>query len=257
MRTNPTLTALGRRTPRDGLAHQARLSVALAREHASQLASHGWSAEQTERLERQVLDFERHVAGQSEVRERTRIARTDVSRVVQAATTFLQKLAGAAKLAAPRLDPAGVNLRALRPQSPLRGSPARLAAHLARIRPLVEAGDMLLRVYFAGQSPLAELDQLKLRLDRTETDHQLARVAMPDASSTLTEAKGTLLQELRTLEGIARLAFHDQPGVAGTFRLALLPSRRRASPPVIPPLIPPSGPPAPPAPVVPGPGGQP
>lgn len=256
MKTNPTLTALGRRTPRDGLAHQARLSVALAREHAAALARHGWAAEQTDRLERQVLDFEQRIAGKSEVQERTRIAREDVSRVMQATITFLQKLNGAAKLAAPRLDPAGVNLRALRPQSPLRGSPARYAAHLARIRPLVEAGDALLKVYFAGQSPLAELDQLKLRLDRTETDHQLARVALPDASTTLAEAKGGLVQELRTLEGVARLAFHEQPGVASTFRLGLLPSRRRASPPVIPPLIPPSGPAPVPTPDAPGHGGN-
>jgi hypothetical protein len=220
------LVAKGEGEPRVGLVQQGRAHVALAKHYAAALVESGWSDEDTAALEREVATLESAAAAQAE-----ELAAGDPgeSKAVAEAKAFLRRL----RLALPRAlreSKVGVSPKVFETTNggPGRSGP-RLSAHLARIRPAVEAMDGDLARYFGGRRASRVLDAVKRGLDqgRAGGAPEDELLSLPGEILAIYEVKGRLLERIEDLNRAGRIAFEGQAETVGKFNKDILLRARR------------------------------
>lgn len=223
------LAAKGKREPRVGLVQQGRAHVALAKHYAAALVESGWSDEDTAGLERDVATLEAAAAQEAEARA---AGEPVDSTAVDEAKSFLRRL----RLALPRAlreSTVGVSPKVFEvTNGGLGRSAQRISAHLARIRPGVEALDADLSRYFGGRRASRVLDAVKSGLDQGSAagapENEIA--SLPEEVLAIYEVKGRLLERIEDLNRAGRIAFEGQAETVGKFNKDILLRARRERP---------------------------
>ena len=219
------LAAKGEGEPREGLVQQGKAHITLAKDYAASLVESGWSDEDTAALEKDVAMLESTMASQAE--DRAADDGRD-SPALAEAKAFLRRL----RLALPRAlreSVAGVNPQVFETNGALGRSPARISAHLAKIRPAVELLDEDLAKYFGGRKASHALDAVKTALDqgRPSEEQESGLAALPEEVLAIYEVKGRLLERIEDLNRAGKIAFEGQVETVGKFNKDILLRARR------------------------------
>jgi hypothetical protein len=212
----------GRRTPTIAALEQARVHVALAREHQAALADRGWSEERTELLETRVEALDERYSHRSFSADASRGATQNEMACRQQAKELIQTLQLAVPMILREHPVAGITEDAFRVGEPLRNSTTRISKYLMRVRPFVVALEEHLAPYFAKESPTERLESVKAALDASDTAQETARGGLPTITLEIYELTGEILEMLEDMSRIARIAFRDRPDIALRFRKALI-----------------------------------
>ena len=219
MQINSDLVALGKNLSRARLTHQGRVFAGLALAYSAQLATVGWTAQDTAEFSVLIEKIELAVTTQSKAKEDARLSAVAVEKAVEEAQLFLRKLRTTLPTAL-RTLPKGDGARAMfKATQPLGDSQARIGAYLTQIRPGIERLESVLTPLFQGVSPLTFLDAAKAKLDAAAAPHGVARRRLPETTKSLNEAKGRLMVKLRDLHQRAKIVFDSRPDVAAQFAL--------------------------------------
>ena len=226
MGTDIDFAAIGKTVKRALLLQQAKVNAGLARMEAVELAKFGWPTTRSDELEKEIADLEKLVSDQSAAQEQSRVAKENLSIVIDEGHTYVRRLRAALRPIL-RALPKGDTTAAMFKSGPsLHNSVANLSAYFAKIRPGVEHLAVQLQAALSGTPSLESLDLLRAKLDSTSTAAALARNKIPELTQALNEAQGHLLLNLRDMASIASVAFDAEPKRMGKFYLDLIAGRK-------------------------------
>ena len=206
MTTDERLERKGRGQPRLGLVEQGNVSVGLARQYATQLATVGWSTQDTDAMAAMVTELESDIAVQAESRAGQHDAHRKEQAGIDDAKTFI-RLLGHALPRVLRQTNIGLTEHDFLAGTRLGRSTPKISGYLAKIRPHVAGLDSALAPAFGGQSALAQLDKVKSELDAADTQQEVGISALPVDTAQLYLAKGKLLEAIEDVNRAGKSAF--------------------------------------------------
>ncbi len=89
--------------------------------------------------------------------------------------------------------------------------------YLMTVRPFVQKMDEQLKIYFAGRSPLAELEAVKTALDKADAVQESARAGLPVETANIYVLAGEILDAIETVNRIAKIAFDGRAEIMAQF----------------------------------------
>jgi hypothetical protein len=223
------LVEKGRGQPRDALAQEGKVHVALANHHAAELEEHGWSAADTAAFEGQVSALEAAVGSQADAYGEAGSSTAAEGEALGAAKELIRKLRNALPRALRESPDAGVAMAAFLVGEELGRSTPKISAYLARIRPAVVKLDPPLSKYFKSSKASVQLDQVKQALDDADTAQELARKNAPDHTQALYEVMGRVLEGIEDMNRAGRSAFDGDAVTAAKFNKDLLMRGRKST----------------------------
>ena len=206
MSTDTRLEKKGQGQPRLGLVQQGKVSVGLAQEYPTQLATAGWSVKDTDAMAATVAELESDIAVQAD----NRASHGDAHRREQAGIDNAKKFLRLLSHALPRVlreTNSGLTASDFAVGTKLSRSTPKISGHLAKIRPHVATLDSELALSFGGQSALAQLDQVKSELDAADTKQEVSISALPADTARLYTTKGKLLEAIEDVNHAGKIAF--------------------------------------------------
>lgn len=228
------LVRKGIREPIVGLVDQVGLSAALAREHATELAAYGWSAEDTAALERAGRELDEEIGRLASQRSAALGATRDEAEAVDAAKAFIARLRAALpkvlrerQTTEDREDGAWIDRKAFAVRGSLRRSTPQIQEYLLLISGAVGHLDGELSRYFGGDSAARRLSEVSEALERANATQAMKQGGRPADTARLYQAKGRALELIEDLNRIGRIAFADQPVIAAQFDKHLIARARR------------------------------
>ena len=91
-----------------------------------------------------------------------------------------------------------------------------------RIRPFVEILEEQLKPFFAGESPLQQLDAVKSALEQSDALQETLRGTLPACTQEIIELNGEVFELIENMNRVAKLAFQDNPEIAAQFNKNLI-----------------------------------
>jgi len=231
---NERLVTKGRMYRSEAVTQQARVAIGNAVAHAPELASAGWQTGNTEELESLLTQLLRAESDKT-------VARTDAMNLTLGETEAHQEVKATYRKVREALgivlrDGAveGLTLDHFTVGDKMRGT-ANTLLHLERVIPLVARLDAPLSRFFPAQKASELLDAARARLEKADSEQELARGALPTETVSVLELKGRILDLVEELNAIARIAFDGQAELRAKFNKdLLLRGRRRKSQPTPP-----------------------
>jgi hypothetical protein len=206
MAIDERLAKKGQGQPRSGLVEQGKVTVALARQYATQLASAGWSKADTTAMDALVTELEADIATQAENRAGAHDAHRGEQAAIDDAKTFIRLLDHALPRVL-RTTHTGLTAADFAAGGPLARSVPKISGYLAKIRSHVAALESELKKPFGGKSALEQLDTVKSELDAADTQHHTSSTSLPADTAALNEAKGKLLEAIEDCNRAGKIAF--------------------------------------------------
>ena len=96
-------------------------------------------------------------------------------------------------------------------------STQKISKYLMTVRPFVQKMEEHLKIYFAGKSPLAELEAVKTALDNADAVQETARAALPEETANIYVLAGEILDAVETVNRIAKIAFDGRAEITAQF----------------------------------------
>ena len=227
MSTDTQWAKKGKGQPRLGLVQQGKVSVGLGREYATQLASVGWSSQNTDAMAAAVTELESDISVQAE----NRAGQGDAYRGEQAgiddAKRFLRLLSHALP-AVLRDTSSGLTVSDFAGRGEVARSTPKIIGYLTKIRPHVAALDSKLTPAFGGQSALAQLDRVKSELDAADTKQEVSVSALPADTAKLYVTKGKLLESIEDINHAGKIAFDGDATMIALWNKDILVRARRS-----------------------------
>jgi hypothetical protein len=221
------LARKGKGQPRQAVLQQARLLLALVREHQTALTGHGWDTGDTTRFATSIAAAETAAGGRADVSNESNSKTKGEQAAIDAVKAFLRRL----RRALPRVlrDNAalGVTATSFAVDEPLKRSTPKAIAYLIKIRSAVEKLDAPLTKHFGGAKASVELDTVKAALEKTDTDQESAQLAGPIETQALNEAVGRLLEDIEDIIRAGKSAFDGNATMAASFNKDLILRARR------------------------------
>lgn len=227
MTLDERLERKGQGQPRLGLVEQGKVSVGLARQYATQLATVGWSTQDTDAMAALVTELESTIAVQAENRASQHDAHRKEQVGIDDAKTFLRLLDHALPRVL-RTTNIGLTDHDFLVGTRLGRSTPKISGYLAKIRPHVAALDSALTPAFGGQSALARLDKAKSELDASDTQQEVGVSALPADTAQLYLAKGKLLEAIEDVNRAGKSAFDGDATLVALWNKDILVRARKS-----------------------------
>jgi hypothetical protein len=229
------MVAKGMHEPREGLAQQGRVQVELAKQHATELARHGWPAKMTSELANQVELISSGHSAQVDARTGSKADTHAEHQAVGEAKSFINLLRNAVPLAVEDAVKAGkhADVSEFHAGQKLGLSTPKILGYFDSIAPAVARLDDYLKPYLPGDKPSKRLAALKSSLAAKDSTQEASLKGLPADTLDVYEAKGRVLDLIERLNRIARIAFDGQAELIGKFNKDLLlraRKERRAKP---------------------------
>jgi hypothetical protein len=203
--------------------------VALGEQYKEELDGHGWEPSETAALAANVAVLEVSTGAQATAQEEAGGATVDEHAALDKAKGYIRRLRNALPKALRLAPDAGVTLSSFETGEALGRSTPKISAYLARIRPLVQKLDTVLAKAFKGTGALVELDRAKSTLDGADAAQELARKNAPDATQSLHETMGKVLEQVQDMNRAGRSAFDGDAKTAAKFNKDVLLRGRKAA----------------------------
>jgi len=217
----------GQSEPRLGLVEQAKVSAALATEHADVLAPFGWLVDDTKKLQEGVAELEADMSVQADKRAAASVASQGEQEGIDKAKKFLRILRNQLPRALRTSSAAEVSAEDFRAGGSLGRSSAKILGYLTRIRPHVAKLEGALTPMFGGKSPLTELDAAKALLEAADVKQEVARGGLPSDTAKLYETKGRVLEAIEDLNRAGKCAFDGDASKGAIWNKDVLVRARR------------------------------
>jgi hypothetical protein len=201
------LVAKGKSEPRDGLAQQGKVHVALAQQYEAKLDGAGWSPGDTAALAANVANLEARTGAQAKAYDHAGDTSTGEAQAIDAAKAYIRRLRHALPRALREAQAPGVTLESFHVGETLGRVTPRISSYLATIRPAVAAIDPALAKHFNGKKASTELDAVKEALDQADTTQEMARKNAPGETLSLYEVMGKVLEQIEDLNRAGKIAF--------------------------------------------------
>lgn len=203
MTTDRRLVAKGTNEPFQALVDQGRYHAKLAEQHASELAEHNWTQQQTADLvaELAALDTERN----RQIDERTRAKQTtrDEGAAISEAKNLVTKIRNIVRQVVRKNGDAGVSVDDF-DGGPLGRAASKISEYLARVRVPASKLDNAFAPYFKQQILSKLIDEARAKLDAASATQEADIAALPEDTAAVYERKGRLLEHIEDLNAIAR-----------------------------------------------------
>lgn len=220
----------GRNQPLAGLIQQARVLIALAKQHGYILTEHGWALEDTRALEEDLQVLESEAAHQVDERALSRQATRDENAAIDEAKSFIRRLRHALPRALRNSSAEGVSEESFFVGTSLQRSTPKIVAYLGRILPAVTRLDDDLARSFGGEKASLMLLRVKTRLEEADTLQETRLASLPQDTARVYEAKGRVLEAIEDLNRAGKSAFDgDAVGGSPFNKDILLRARKRRS----------------------------
>jgi hypothetical protein len=224
--TREELIALGSDQSGAAMLDQSEVTAALMREYQEPLFRYGLTETIVGQFSQAQTDTRKLMGNRSIAGATSKLATRNLTGFV----ADLKSLSRRVRLAAP-MALAGLTGSEVTPESfdggKLGRSVPRMLAYIEQIRPFLEKTEERFKPYFAGESPLAMLETIRVALASAEGKQELAKSAKPENTEALSEAKGRLLDAILTVNRIGRIAFDGQATIAAKFNRDILLNARR------------------------------
>jgi hypothetical protein len=220
----------GRKEPLSGLMQQAKVQIALAKQHAKELEERGWTAADTAELEKWCAELNTQFAAKVEARDQSRGATASEHAAIGAAKQLIYEIRNAAPLALRGSKLEGVTIESFEAGLRLGRSTPKISRYLLKIRPAVLALDEQLKRYFKGQKASELLDAAKKALDEADVSQETKLADLPKDTLAVYEAKGHVLQLIEDLNRCAKVAFYGKAETVAKFNKDILLRARRSRP---------------------------
>lgn len=227
MSIDARLEKKGKGQPRLGLVQQGKVSVGLAREYATELATVGWASQDTDAMSAAVTELESDISIQAENRAGHGDAHRSEQAGIDDAKRFLRVLSHALPRAL-RTTSGELTATDFSVGAGLGRSTPKISGHLTKIRPHVAALDSALMPAFGGQSPLAQLDRVKSELDAADARQEVSVSALPADTAKLYVTKGKLLEAIEDLNHAGKIAFDGDATMVALWNKDILVRARKA-----------------------------
>jgi hypothetical protein len=227
MSADVELEKKGKGQPRLGLVEQGKVSVGLARQYATQLATVGWSTQDTNAMAANVTELESGISVQAE----NRASHGDAHRGEQAGIDDAKRYLRLLSHALPRVlrnTQTGIVAADFSVNAKLGRSTPKISGHLTKIRSHVAALDSELAPAFGGQSALARLDLVKSELDAADTKQEVNMSALPADTAKLYATKGKLLEAIEDVNHAGKMAFDGDATMVALWNKDILMRARKA-----------------------------
>jgi hypothetical protein len=224
------LVAKGKAEPRDGLLQQGKVQIALAKQHATELADAGWPSTDTDALAANVADLEAATGAQAKAYNTAGHASAAEAKAIADAKGYIRKLRHALPRALREANAPGVTLSSFHAGERLGRSTPKISKFLATIRPAVAALDPALKKHFKGKKASTELDAVKAALDHADTTQELARKNAPGETLALYEVMGRVLEQIEDLNRAGKIAFDGDAATRAKFNKDVLLRARKERP---------------------------
>ena len=221
------LVTKGRNVPVNKLLEQGRAHVLLCRKYGEDLGNTGWPATRTDDLDQKLFALDALYSGRSQQSESALKATGTESAARQAAKAFVRRLRLAVPLVLKETPVEGVTENAFNTGERLGHSTPRISKYLMTVRPFVQKMEEHLKLYFGGKSPLTQLETVKTDLDKADAAQETARGALPKETADLYLLAGEILDEIETVNRIAKIAFDGNAEIIGQFNKDLTLRARR------------------------------
>jgi hypothetical protein len=226
MKTAAQFVAKGISAPREGVREQGLVHAKLAREHAADLASCGWSEEDTAGLEALTEALSAKVGEQIAARNRARDTAAAEKTARANAKELISKLRLALPLALSKSGASPERLESFQVGDTLGRSTPKIAMYLAKILPAVEKLDAALAPCFGGRAASQLVRSALEELDAAQ-GAQESSASIKEETRAVYEAKGRLLDRIEMLTRTAKIAFYGSPELIRAFDKRLVERARR------------------------------
>lgn len=212
----------GKRAPVIAVMEQAGVHIALGRAHQGPLAQYGWPAENTEHLSERVGVLGQLFSTRSQTMDASRMAAKNEKLCIDNAKAFINRIRTAAPIVLSAHPAPNVTENAFKIGVSLSCSTPNHLKYLMRIRPFVETLDEQLKPFFAGESPLEQLDAVKSALEQSDALQETLRGTLPACTQEIIELNGEVFELIENMNRVAKLAFQDNPEIAAQFNKNLI-----------------------------------
>ena len=192
---------------------QARVHVALGREHQAELADYGWPGERTEALASRVAELDERFSARALSTDASRGATQRESACRREAKEYIRTLQLAVPIILRDNEIPDITEDAFRTVHLVRSS-KRISEYLMHVRPFVTALKEYLAPYFNGESPSARLEAVKDALDASDTAQETSRSGLPSITLEIRELNGAILEMVEDMNRVAKIAFRNRPDIA-------------------------------------------
>jgi hypothetical protein len=223
------LATKGRNQPLDGLLEQAKVSVGLAKLHAATLGVASWTALRTTAMESEIASLQGDVVAGIDRANVARHATQQQHAAIDAAKEFIRKLRAATPMVLRDTKIEGIPHDAFHAGGGLGRSVPTIAGYLLGVKgPLLKL-DADFAPYFAGKSPSTLLVDVGHALDTADVTQETGIKSLPEATLTVYETKGRLLENIEDLNRIAKIAFEGDARARALFNKDILLRARKAA----------------------------
>jgi hypothetical protein len=222
MTVDSRLVTKGKGEPRDGLAQQGKVHIALAKQYAADLDDNGWTSADTDALVANVVSLEKATGSQAAAYDHAGHTSTGESEAIDDAKSYIRKLRNALPRALRQAHAPGVTAESFHAGEALGRSTPKISKYLATIRPAVATLEPALKAHFKGQTAVEILDEVKAALDSADTAQELARKDAPGETLALYEVMGKVLELIEDLNRAGKSAFDGDAATRGKFNKDIL-----------------------------------
>lgn len=223
------LASKGRNQPLDALLEQAKVSVGLVKLHAATLAVASWTTARTTAMEAEIASLQGDVVAGIDRANVARHATQQQHAAIDAAKEFVRKLRAAAPMVLRDTKIEGIPHDAFHAGGSLGRAVPAIAGYLLGVKgPLLKL-DADFAPYFGGKSPSALLVDVSHALDTADVTQETGIKSLPEATLTVYETKGRLLENIEDLNRIAKIAFEGDARARALFNKDILLRARKAA----------------------------